>query len=188
MIHDNYTLQNCLLSFENALRLEYGADPAGNAVEYTAATMSEVIQAAKQRLEDTYQCRLDKPIYTVLMSDRLAQGNLSILMGEVSQCYQQLAAINAGILFTKEPVVSLADVNYLGFTSETLCAALKYFQDRVLYAKHATYVAPILAALDNVDMCQVKRLFAIMLLLESLGFDDVVAVCAQTLFLGGVSL
>lgn len=177
MLSDLFSLQQTLLSFENTLR-----------IEYSEVDVARVLKAARQRLENAYQCHLDKPVYTVQAENELVSENLNVFVQEISECLKQLAALTSISMFTKKPPISLADVNYLGFTAETLTTALKYLQDRVLYEKRATVLPAITGALNNVEMSQIKRLFIVMLVLEDLGIYEGVSACAQLLYLGGLAL
>lgn len=177
MLTDMFTLQQVLLSFENTLR-----------IEYTENEVARVIKAARQKLENAYQCRLDQPVYTVQAQNELVSENLNIFLQEVAECLKQLTVLTSVAMFTKKPPINLADVNYLGFTSETLTTALKYLQDRICYEKRSTIVPAITGALNNVEMSQIKRLFIIMLMMESLGLQEGVAACAQLLYIGGLVL
>lgn len=177
MLTDLFTLQQCLLSFENALR-----------IEYTEAEVGKVIRAAKQNLENAYQCSLNKPIYTVQANNELVSENLNVLITEVAECLKQLTALTSIALYSKKPPINLADVNHLGFTAETLTTALKYLQDKVFYEKRGTIIPAITSALNNVEISQIKRLFIIMLVMEDLGLAEGVAACAQLLYLGGMVL
>ena len=177
MLADLFTLQQVLLSFETTLR-----------IEYSETEVSRVIKNAKQKLENAYQCRLDKPVYVVQAQNELVSENLDVFIQEISECVKQLAALTSVTMFTKRPPINLADVNYLGFTAETLTTALKYLQDKVCYEKRATIVPALTNALNNVEMSQIKRLFIIMLTMENLGLAEGVAACAQLLYIGGLTL
>lgn len=177
MLADMFTLQQVLLSFENTLR-----------IEYTETDVSRIIKVSKQRLENAYQCRLDQPVYTVQAQNELVSENLNVFLQELAECLKQLTALTSISMFTKKPPINLADVNYLGFTSETLTTALKYLQDRVCYEKRSTLVPALVGALNNVEMSQIKRLFIVMLVMEKLGIYEGVAACAQLLYIGGLVL
>ena len=165
------------MSFENTLR-----------IEYTETDVSRIIKVSKQKLENAYQCRLDQPVYTVQAQNELVSENLNVFLQELAECLKQLTALTSISMFTKKPPINLADVNYLGFTSETLTTALKYLQDRVCYEKRSTIVPALVGALNNVEMSQIKRLFIVMLVMEKLGIYEGVAACAQLLYIGGLVL
>ena len=136
-------------------------------IEYTETDVSRIIKLSKQKLESE---------------------NLNVFLQELAECLKQLTALTSISMFTKKPPINLADVNYLGFTSETLTTALKYLQDRVCYEKRSTIVPALVGALNNVEMSQIKRLFIVMLVMEKLGIYEGVAACAQLLYIGGLVL
>lgn len=174
MISDMFSLKQVLLSFENTLR-----------IEYKEQDVYKILKAAKQKLENAYQCKLDDPVYVVQAQNELVSENLNVFLRELSECLKQLTLLTSNAVFAKKIPISLADVNYLGFTSETLSVALKYLQDRVLYEKRDQFLPAISGALNNVEMSQIKRLFIIMLMLEKLGIPEGVSACAQLLYFGG---
>ena len=91
-------------------------------------------------------------------------------------------------MFTKNPHFKLADVSYLGFTSETLTLALKYFTDKIQYEKRSTLIPSLIDGVNRLEVGTVKRLFVIMLVLEDLGISEAVAACAQLLYEGSRAL
>lgn len=178
MLSDMFTLQQCLLAFENTLR-----------IEYTEKETSHIIRAAKQKLENAYQCRLDQPIYRVQAQNELVSENLNVFLQELAECMKNLTALTSIVMFTKKPPFKLSDVNYLGFDATQVRVSLKYLQDRVYYEKRNEQVIPAFtSALDNVEISQIKRLFIVMLVLEDLGVPEAVSACAQLLYLGGMAL
>lgn len=177
MLSDMYTLQQILVSFENTLR-----------IDYREADTQAVIKGAVQGLENAYQCKLDQPVYTVQAQNMLVADTLNEFLATLSKCFGDLAALSTISMFTKKTPIRLEDVNYLGSTSASLMTALKYLQDRVLYEQRGDIVTRLPSMLNNVEMCQVKRLFIIMLVLERLGIFEGVAACAQLLYLGGLAL
>ena len=178
MLSDMFTLQQVLLAFENTLR-----------IEYTEKETSKIVRAAKNKLENAYQCRLDMPFYRVQAQNELVSENLNVFLQELAECVKQLTALTSISMFTKKPPIDLADVNYLGFDRAVLNTSLKYLQDRVYYEKRQEQVIPAIStALDNVEISQIKRLFIVMLVLENLDIPEAVAACAQLLYLGGIAL
>jgi len=177
VLADLFTLQDILLSFENVLRIEYTENDA-----------YAIVKRAKQKLENAYQCRLDKPVYEVQANNELVSENLSVFLQELSDGYKKLTALVSLSMFSKRPPINLADVNYLGFTRESLATGLKYLQDQLKYESRDGITPAIYNALNNMEMSQIKRLFIVMLVLESLGIFEGVAACAQLLYLGGMVL
>lgn len=180
MIADLFSLGDILMDCEATLRLQYDEGNQNN--------VNAILKAAKERLENAYQCRLDEPVYTVQAKNALVANDLEIFIKEASSCVERLSTMVVLTMFSKRPPVNLADVNFLGFTRESLTMALRYMQDRVLYSERTPLIPPIKNALNNIEMSHIKRLFIIMLAFEGLGMEEGVAACASLLYLGGVEL
>lgn len=180
MIADLYSLGDILMDCEATLRLQYDEANQNN--------VAAILKAAKERLENAYQCRLDEPVYTVQAKNALVANDLEIFVKEAGSCVERLSTLTMLTMFTKKPPINLADVNFLGFTRESLTMALRYLQDKVLYAERGPLIVPIRNALNNIEMSHVKRLFIIMLAFENLGMEEGTAACAALLYLGGVAL
>lgn len=177
MISDFFSLKDILLLFENTLR-----------IEYEESDCLKIIKSAKQKLENAYQVKLDKPVYDVQAQNELVSDALNMFLAELAEGVKNLSAFTNMVMFSKIPSISLADVNYLGFTRETLTTALKYLQDKALYEKRQSIIPPLRNAVSNIEMSQIKRLFVIMLVMEELGIKEGVAVVAQHLYIGGLRL
>lgn len=176
MLMDKYSLQDALLAMESAL-----------SISYDAGSVEEIIKDAHAHVEKFCNVRLDTDIYTVQAQNAFAASPIEALLDRIAAGSERIAFISSISLYTKKPPISLADVNYLGYTAETLLSALRHLQDRILYARRESIVRSITSALNNVELCQVKRLAIIMLVLEDLGIPEAVAICAQLLFIGGIS-
>lgn len=180
MIADLFSLGDILLDCEATLRLQYDEGNQNN--------VAAILKSAKERLENAYQCRLDEPVYVVQAKNALVANDLEIFIKEASSCIERLCTLVVLTLYSKRPPVNLSDVNYLGFTRESLTMALRYMQDKVRYAERTPLLPPLKNALNNIEMSHVKRLFIIMLAFENLGLEEGVAACASLLYLGGVEL
>ncbi|MDR1523181.1 MAG: hypothetical protein LBS29_04455 [Endomicrobium sp.] len=177
MIYDLSNLQDILLSFENILRIEYSEND-----------ISRIMRSAKHKLENAYQVKLDKTVYEIQAQNQLVSDNIQVFIEQLFEAVKSMTAFTHIVMFTKVNKLSLADVNYLGFTAETLRAALKYLQDKQLYEKRHSVIPAIRNAVNNIEMSQLKRLFVIMLVLEDLGLKEGVSAVAQYLYICGLEL
>ena len=180
MLSDNFKLDSVLVQFESILSIEYTKDKA--------QSFAEILAHSKSELESRYQCVLDKPVYTIQAENPLVAGNLAHLEQGLVNCMQQISTLVVLSMFTKNPHFKLADVSYLGFTSETLTLALKYFTDKIQYEKRSTLIPSLIDGVNRLEVGTVKRLFVIMLVLEDLGISEAVAACAQLLYEGSRAL
>lgn len=176
MISDKYTLPNILVACESTLRLEY--------TEENVNDVGRILKEAKARLENAYHTRFDEDIYTVQAKNALVATDLETFVDSCAKCVEQLAMLSAGAFYTKRAPVELADVNYLGFAREALCQVLRYLQDKVAYERGRSEIPTLKAALNNVEMSDIKRLFLVMLAFDNLGMYEGVYTCAQLLYHG----
>lgn len=177
MLDTNISINSILISMESTLKIE--ADPD--------LKVSEVLDASIKRLENMYACTFDRDIYTLQGENQLIADNLSLLLKDVQQCLAQLSLFISLKLFHKNLGLSLADINYIGYSREQLLTALRYLQDETQYKKYgAEIVSPLHNSLNNVSMCAIKRLFIVLLMFDRLGLTEGVAIVAQLLYLGGL--
>lgn len=156
-------------------------------IEMNTGSVAEIIDAAKDRLENIYACKLDKDIYTVQSENQLIANNLDILLKDIKQSLALMSFYLNLKLFHTNMGITLSDVNYLGHAKEQLLTDLKYLMYEREYKKHADEVImPFYNTLNNINMCSVKRLFISMLMLHKLGITEGVAIIAQFLYVGGL--
>lgn len=170
-------LNECIVSLENVLKLDYGTD----------RTVADVLTTAKQNIENTYGVEIgDKTIYEVQAENQLSAQNIELFLRDLTLALQQLALFTSVAIYDKQVPISLADVNYVGYASDQLITSLAYMMDKDLYATHhKEIVAPLTLSLDSVPLNSVKRLFTIVFMLDKLGVYDGASVVVQLLYLGG---
>jgi hypothetical protein len=177
MISDNFALQPILTAFETVLYIDY--------IETNVAT---VIQNSRHSIENAFQITLTDTIYNLQVNNSFASEPLDEFLSRLSEPLKQLATLNAFIMYTKRAPIDLRDVHYMGFARNTLLTALKYLQDKNLHTHSEQVTSAFTSVIDNIPFCDIKRLLTVLLVLHSLGTDDVISVIAQTLYLGGLVL
>lgn len=175
MMKDNISLDSILYTFESVLKIEY--------LEHST---EKVIASAVASLEEAYNVRMDKDLYTLQAENQALGDTLSILLMQITDCCKTMSFYTVLCTFNRSIGISLADVAYFGFAKDTLMNSLKYLEDKDLYTQRDIIVRPLTVAMTNVDMCSIKRCVIIMLVLEKLGVAEGVAVMAQYLYLGGL--
>lgn len=169
------SINDCLVSLEGVLMLEYGDD----------ITTAKMIQNAINALENRYGVTLNKSVYDIQNETQLSAQNLNKFITSVSTALQRLALYNHMCYFTKKVPYDLAEVNYLRYAREEMLSYLQYLLDEDLYnAEHEQIMAAFTTALDNINFNYVRRLFVVMLVLDKLGMYDGATVVAQSLYLG----
>lgn len=177
MFDDTISFNNILTSLESTLSIEMLGD----------MTVSEIIDAAVQRLENTYAFTLDRDVYTLQSESQLTADKIDMLLKDVQQCLAMLSFYTNLKIFHTNMAITLSDVNYLGYAKEQLLTALKYLMYENEYRKHSTeIITPLYNTLNNIPMCSVKRMFIILLMLARLGISEGVAIMAQLLYVGGL--
>lgn len=177
MFDDGLSVQKVLISLEGVLQLE----------AVNESTVSEVIDAAVNRLENKFNITLDRDIYTLQRQNQLTADNIDVFLRDLIASISSLSLYNQLKLYHKNISFTLADVNYLGYSREQLLTALRYMQDKTEFKKHRdTIINPLYETLNNIPICSTKRLFIILLMLDRLGVTEGVAIVAQLLYLGGL--
>ncbi|WP_105614127.1 hypothetical protein [Vallitalea okinawensis] len=173
MIRENLCLTDILIGFENTLRIDY----KDSNVEKTKI-------ATKRRLENLYQIHLVGDIYDLQAGDRLVGDQLSILLEQLTECMKSLALLLSITMFDKRFGQTLKDINFLGFEKDNLLSALQFLQDEILYESRESFFDNLVRSISAIQLCSLKRLLVIMVVLENLGIKEGVALIAQYLYLG----
>ena len=177
MLNNEVNLKQVLVSLEATLKIEFPPE----------STVAEIVNDAVARLENTYSISLDKSVFELQKESQLLADNVSLLLRDITQCLCQLSLFINLKLYHKDFDLFLADVNYLGFDKSKLMNLLKYCQDKKLFKQHAeNFVQPLYDTLNNISMCDVKRLFIILLMFHRIGVEEGVSIVAQLLYLGGL--
>lgn len=172
------SLNDCIISLESVLKLDYGEE----------RTTMQLIKNATADLENAYGVTIDKGLYDIQAESQLSANNIEHLLNSISVALQKMALYTHIVYYTKKIPFTLADVNYLGFARDKLITHLKYLIDEDLYRQeHTAIMEAISQALDSISTSYTKRLFTIMIMLDSLGVWDGASVVAQLIFLGGIS-
>lgn len=175
MIKNTISLDATLQQFETALKIEYQEKDA-----------TQVINNAINGLESAYKIRFDKDIYTLQAENQMVGDTVSLLLTQIQEACKSLALYIDVNMFNRSIGISLASVNYLGFSRFELMQGLRYLQDCDLYKQREGIIGPLTMALTNIDINSIKRLCIILLVLERLGVAEGVAIVAQILYLGGL--
>jgi hypothetical protein len=129
---------------------------------------------------------MDKPLYDLQAESMLVADSINILLSQILECLKSMSLYIDISMFNTSVGISLSDVNYLGLGSPELLTSLQYLQYTQTYESRGTIIEPLTSAVSYIDMCTVKRLFIVMLVLERLGIKEGVSVVARFLYLGGL--
>ena len=177
MIDETLSTSEVLVSLETALKVELAPD----------TRVVDLVEAAVNRLENTYNVEFNKDIFTLMEESILVSDQLSLLMRDIVSALSRLSLLTDLKLFHKNIAFNLADINYIGYDRNQLLTALRYLQDKDMYRKHADeLMPPLYEALNNIGMCTAKRLFILLLMCHRIGVDEGVSCLARLLYIGGL--
>lgn len=176
MLKDMVDLNTAILSFESVLKIEY---------EETDTV--RVISSSVTKLENAYGMRIGcKSLYDLQIENVNLADSVQNLLMQILEATKTISFLFMGGMFNHDIPVSLSTVKYLGLGKTALCSILRYFQNSNEYYLARNAVKQIEIGLDGIDMCTVKRLFIILLVLDKLGVEEAVSVLAQYLYYGCV--
>lgn len=173
MLREFISLENILQAFENTLY-----------IEYLEPDVENIIKSSIARLENAYKVRFDTTLEELQTRSNLVSDSANILISQIVECLKQLSYLTQLTIYSKSVQFDLAEVNYLGFAKEQLKVSLRYMMDDNLSDVSKSAMDPIQAALSNIDVSNIKRLFTILLMLNKLGVDEGVAIVANYIYLG----
>ena len=175
MISDIVSLSSVLLNFEQVLK-----------IEYSEMSAERIIRAAKSKLENNFQVTFSKSIYELQAENRLVADSLNVFLEQVVDVCRSLSLYIDNCMFNNSVPIDLADVNYLGFDSNSLKVALRYLQNAKTYTQRDNIIPSLRAAVSNIEPCDIKRIFMILFMLDELGIYEGAAIAAKLLYLGGL--
>ena len=86
--------------------------------------------------------------------------------------------------FLTSSQVSLSDVNYLGYTEDSLKTLLVALQRKVTLPLATDAINSIKDKLGSISNCREKRLCLLIIIADAIGFPEVVAAIAEILYIG----
>lgn len=173
MIRNTIALSDVLTALENQLR-----------IEHTQSDIGEVRLQTRQRIEASFGIQINSRITE--MQNGLTNDSISSFLAQITESLKTLSLLLSVSLFDKKYAETLADVNYLGFSKQSLMTSLKYLQDEKMYARRQDFFPDLVRSIGKIDMSRIKRLLIVMVVLEDLGIDEGVAIIAMYLYSGAV--
>lgn len=177
MFDNSISFNNLLTSLEGTLMVEMSGD----------MKVVDIVDAAIDRLENRYACKLDRDVFSLQSEGQLMADNIELFLKDLQHCLASMSFYTSLKLFHANMAIMLADVNYLGYAKGQLLTALRYLMYETEYQKHADDIMkPLFTTLDNIPMCAIKRLFISILILYRLGVSEGISILSQILYLGGL--
>ena len=179
MFDSNVSLTQVLIGLEGTLCIEYSE----------SLRVDEVLKDAIIRLEEKYGTTFDKDVYSLQEENQLSADKINQFLLNIKGGLEELAFFVSLKLYHKNLPITLAEVNYIGYSRQQLLVSLRYLQDVDEYKKHGKeIIVPLTNQLNNITACTVKRLFVVLLMLDKLGIVEGVSIVAQLLYLGGLTV
>lgn len=173
MIRDTIVLPDILTALENQLR-----------IEHTEQDIGQLRLQTRQRIEASFGIQISTRITEV--SNGLVNDSITSFLAQLTESLKSLSLLMAISLYDKKYSETLADVNYLGFSKQSLLTSLKYLQDEKMYARRQDFFPDLVRSIGKIDYSRIKRLLIIMVILEDLGVEEGVAIIAMYLYSGAV--
>ena len=115
----NLSINDCLISLEGVLNLEYDADIS------TAKLLKKTVES----LENRYGVTIDKSVYDIQNETQLSANSMNQFITAVSTALQRLALYNHMLFYTKKIPFDLAEANYLRYAQDEMLSYLSYLID-----------------------------------------------------------
>lgn len=179
-VTEAYDLDNILREAEATFQID-GAD-------YEEQDVDIVVRNVKQRLGR--QAQIDFEKYKVTdpeISQGYYRSQVVMLTDSVALLHGRLCgAIHIQRYLTVSPV-SLKDVNYLGYTEQSMRAVLMALQRKETAPAATDAIKAIKSKLGVVVSCREKRLFMLIIIADAIGYPEIVAAVAEMLYQGIVA-
>lgn len=174
-IKDNYNLSNTLKELEAILQID--------GIDYEEVEMERFLQNVRRRIEKQYQLDLTNASFnSARMSNMAYQGSLVIYIDNVSRVHSVVCGYSQICRFNMEVPISLASINYMGFTRETLKEVLVSAQVNSKMVAISRAMDAIGEKLATLSLCSEKRLLTCFYITYKLGLYELTAALAELLY------
>lgn len=177
-ICDTYNIDSILTELEVALQID-GQD-------YAEKDFKKIISSVKRRIARQYQVdltntKIDDP---TLFVDKY-RNTSTLFVDSVARIHGLLCGYLQIVRYTTSVLVRPVNVNYLGFSDDSLLGFLALCLRRDTIPSVVEGIESVKLKLASVNNCREKRLFLILVIAYELGFYEVMAAVAEILYLGG---
>lgn len=177
-ISDLYDIKSIIIDLEIALCID-GKD-------YAERDINKIIHDVKTRLIKQYQIDLTKNKIT---DEELYIGNTrasaKLFLENIGAFHAKLAGYLSCIIYNTNITIKPINVNFLGFDEKKFLSPLKRLQSRKKIPSALVDLESIKNKLGSIPNCDEKRMFLLMIIAHELGFDELMSVIAQIMYLGG---
>jgi len=176
-VTETYDLDSILREAEVTFQID-GRDYEESDVEY-------VLQNVKQRLGRQAQIDFGKhKVSDPEVSQGIYRTQAGMLTSSVAMLHSRLCGVAHIQRYLVSSPVSLRDVNYLGYTEQSMRSVLIALQRRETAPAVVDAIKAIKEKLGTVANCREKRLFMLVVVADAIGYPEIVAAVAELLYQG----
>lgn len=147
--------------------------------------MNVIIKNVKARIGRQYQIDLtDTKINSVELELGVYRNAAVLFIDNVARLHAKLCGLCQIERFLTTSQVSLSDVNYLGYTEESLKTLLIALQRKITLPLATDAINSIKDKLGYISNCREKRLCMLIIIADAIGFSEIVAAIAEILYIG----
>lgn len=156
--------------------------------DYEERFVDVVIQTVRARISRQYQIDLSGGLKIDSAEHMLAaySSAVAVYMENVVMVHAKFCGICQIARYTTQTAVSLDNINFLGFTEETVRTVLQALQRRATAPLAEDALTKIKENLATINTCREKRLILLMVVAYDIGFYELSASLAEYLYLSCV--
>ena len=174
-----YDIDSIIREFEAAFQVD-GTD-------FEERDVDVILKNVKTRVGRQYQVdltefKIDSPEFDIGVYHNAA----ALFIDNVARLHAKLCGLCQICRYLTVVNISLSDINFLGYTEESLKTMLQALQRKATLPMAEEAVQSVKRKLGSINNCREKRLFLIMVISYTIGFHEVTASVAELLYLGGL--
>lgn len=177
-ITDMYDIERILLNLEAALQID--------GMDYAEKNIDTILTNVKNRIIRSYQVDLTKcKITDESLSIGRSRNQAALFIENIAQLHAQLCGYLQIVRFNAYVTIRPVNVNYLGFQDKSLMSFLQLCMRQSTIPSMDNAMQAVKLKVSTINNCVEKKLFLIMIVSYELGFNEIMAACAEILYLGG---
>ena len=176
-ISDNYDLKEIIKELETAIQID--------GVDFELPSVEQLLYEVKRRISRQYQIDLNAvKLNDVALELDASRNSAIVLLDNLTRLHGKLAGYGQILRWKKHTEISLAAINYLGYTEDSLKTALIVLQRSSTQPRAVEALKAIKEKLPAIPMCTEKRLFVLLVVTMDIGCAELAACIAEILYMG----
>ena len=178
-ITECYNIDGIIRELEAAFQID-GSD-------FEERDIDIVIKNVKTRICRQYQIDLSEhKVDSAEFEVGVYRNAVSIFIDNIARIHAKICGYCQIARYLTSMQVSLSDVNYLGYTEESLKTMLQALQRKATLPMAEDAINSVKLKLSTINNCREKRLFMLAIVSHAIGFNEVTAAVAEILYLGSL--